>query len=127
MNRTVQLGHKMEATAISNRGGEGGHRQRFHHLWAPPVDGELLLIPVTGDIGGRKQMDGVDKELFLGKDGSEEDNTNTQQVGGRATGVRILLKRRGADGAALPIRDLGGHPPHGQGPGEGFIPRGQDD
>ena len=51
---TVQPVRRAEATAISSGGGEGGHRQGFQRLWAPPGDGDLLQIPETGDIGGRQ-------------------------------------------------------------------------
>ena len=53
----------------------------------------------------------------------EEDDVNHHQGGGGAAGGRIFFFR-GAGGAALRIRNLGGHPPHGMdlggvsGPGE---------
>ena len=47
----------------------------------------------------------------------EEDAANHQQGGGGAAGVRLLLKIRGAGGADIRIRDLGGHSLHGKFPG----------
>ena len=34
-----------EETAFSGGLGEGGHRQGFQRLWAPPGDGDFLQIP----------------------------------------------------------------------------------
>ena len=113
----MQTGSRSEATAISSGGGEGGHRQGFQRLWAPPGDGEILRIPGTGDLGRRKRLSGGGKELVLGKGDVEEYDMNPQQGGGGAAGVRIIFKSRGAGGADLWIRDLGGHPPHGKEPG----------
>ena len=91
MHITVQPGRGVEATAIISGGGEGGHRQGFQRLWAPPGDGELLQIPGTGHIGGKKQLDGGGKELVPGKGGLEEDDTNPQQGGGGSAVVQLLF------------------------------------
>ena len=68
---TVHSGSGAEETEISSRRGEGGHRQGFQSLWAPPGDGDLLQIPGAVDIGDRQQLAGGDEELGLGKDGFE--------------------------------------------------------
>ena len=47
----------------------------------------------------------------------KEDGAHPQQGGGGPTGVQILFYGRGTGGNALWIGDLGGPPPHGQGPG----------
>ena len=52
VHSVVQKGSGEEATALRSGGGEGGHCQDIQRLWAPPVDGDLLLIPGTGDLGG---------------------------------------------------------------------------
>ena len=114
---TVKMGSGAEATAIGSRGGEVGHRQSFQRLLAPPGDGDLLQIPGTGDLGGRRRMDGGGKELVPGKGVMEEDDANPQQGGSGATGVRNIFRSRGAGGDALWFGDLGGHPPHWKGPG----------
>ena len=44
---------------------------------------------------------------------------NTQQGGSRDAGVRLLFKIRGAGGVDLRLGYLGGHQPHGKGPGGG--------
>ena len=54
----------------------------------------------------------------------EEGEYNPQQGGGGAAGVRIFLSSRGGVGVALWIGDLGGHPPHGKGPGGVPVPGG---
>ena len=88
---TVQTGSKAEAKTIISRGGEGGHLQGFQCLWAPPGDGELLQIPGTGDLGGRRRLAGSGKELVPGEGGMEEDDANPQKGGGRSMGVRIIF------------------------------------
>ena len=55
---TVHLGGGAEATAISGRGWEGGHRQGFQRLWEPPGDGDLLQITGAGDLGDGQQIAG---------------------------------------------------------------------
>ena len=65
----VHLGSGEEETTIIGRGGEGGHRQGFHPLWAPPVDGDLLQIPGAGDIGNVRQLAGGGEELGPGEEG----------------------------------------------------------
>ena len=54
----VQPGRGAEETAIIGGGGEGFHQQGFQRLWAPPGDGDILQIPGTVDICGRRQLDG---------------------------------------------------------------------
>ena len=39
---TMHSGIGAEETKFSDGGGEGGHRQGFQRLWAPPRDGDLL-------------------------------------------------------------------------------------
>ena len=87
----VQEGSGEEATALGGRGGAGGHLQGIQHLWAPPVYGDLLPIPGVGDLGGERRLDGGGRECFMVKGGVEEDDENTQQVGGVSAGVRIFL------------------------------------
>ena len=72
--------------------GEGGHRQGFQCLLENPGDGDLLPIPGTGDLGGRRKLARGGKELVPSKGGMEEDDTNHQQGGGGATGVPLLFK-----------------------------------
>ena len=91
MNSTVQPGRGAEETDISGRVGEGGHRQGFQRLWSPPGDGDLLQIPGTVGIGGRRRLDSGGEELFPGKGGLEEDDAHLQQGGGGTAGVRILF------------------------------------
>ena len=55
---TIHLQSGAEETMICGRGGEGGHRQGFQRLWAPPGDGDLLQIPGTGDLGDGKRLAG---------------------------------------------------------------------
>ena len=62
----------MEGTAIGSGGGEGGHHQGFQCLWEPPVNGDLVQIPGTGDLGGRRRLAGGGKELFPGEGGMEQ-------------------------------------------------------
>ena len=50
-HREVQKGSGEEATAMGGGGGEGGNQKEIQHLWDPPGDSDLLLIPGTGDIG----------------------------------------------------------------------------
>ena len=52
----LQKGSRKEATSIGIVGGEGGHRQGIQRLWALPVDGDLLPIPGTGEIGGGQRL-----------------------------------------------------------------------
>ena len=68
---TVQSGRGAEETAISGRGGEGGNRQGFKLLWAPPGDGDLHQIPGAGDIGDRRRLDIGGEELGPGEEGLE--------------------------------------------------------
>ena len=56
-----------------------------------PGDGEILQIPGTGDIGGRRRLSGGGEELFPGKGGLEENGTHPQKGGGGTAGVRILF------------------------------------
>ena len=51
---TVKLGSGAEETAISGGEGDGGHRQGFQRLWAPPGDGNILQITGEGDLGNGK-------------------------------------------------------------------------
>ena len=76
---TMHLGSGEEETAFSGGGGEGGHRQGFQRLWVPPGYGDLLQIPRAGDLGDGRQrlLAGGDEELGPGKDGVEEDVTDT--------------------------------------------------
>ena len=55
----------------------------------------------------------------------EEDIVHTQQVGSDASGVRLLFKGRDTGGTAIFRGDLGGHPPHGHGPGRNLDPGGE--
>ena len=68
---TVHSGSGAEDTDIHSRGGEGGHRQGFQRLWAPPQDGDLLQIPGADDLGGGQQLNGGGEELVPGKEGLE--------------------------------------------------------
>ena len=53
-HRAVQEGIGEEAKALGRGGGAVGHLQGIQRLWAPPGYGDLLLIPVAGDLcGGR--------------------------------------------------------------------------
>ena len=88
---TVHPGSGVEETSISGRGGEGGHRQGFQCLWAPPVDGDLLPIPGEGDIGGRRQLDGGGTEFDKGEGGMEEDEKDLHQGVGRDASIRIFI------------------------------------
>ena len=85
------MGRGAEETEISGGGGEGGHRQGFQDLWAPPVDGDLLQITGTGDLGGRRLLADGGEELVPDKGGLEEDDMHTQKGGGGAAGVRLLF------------------------------------
>ena len=87
----VKPGSGAEDTAINGRRGEVGHRQGFKRLWDTPGDGDLLQIPGTGDIGGRRRLVGGGEVLVPGKGGLEEDGAHPQQGGGSAVGVRILF------------------------------------
>ena len=68
---TVHSESGAEETEISGGGGEGGHHQGFHRIWAPPGDGDLLQIPGAGDLGDGRQLAVSDDELGLGKEGVE--------------------------------------------------------
>ena len=68
---TVHSGSRAEETAIIGGRGEGGHRQGFHRIWAPPEDGELLIIPGVGNLSDRLRLAGGGEELGPGKDGLE--------------------------------------------------------
>ena len=111
--------------SIISGGGEGVHCQVFHRLCAPPVNGDLLQIPGTVDLGGRRRLAGDGKELVPGKGGMEEDNMNTYQGGDGAAGVRLLFQIRGAGGTDIWIGDIGGHPLHGKFPGGVSVPGGE--
>ena len=74
MHRTVKTGSGAEAAAFSSGGGEGGHRHVFQRLRSPPGDGDLLQIPGTVDLGGRRRLAGDGKGLVPGKGGMEEDD-----------------------------------------------------
>ena len=50
-NVTMHSGRIAEDTVIIGRGGERVHIQGLQRLWAPPGDGDLVLIPRAGDIG----------------------------------------------------------------------------
>ena len=53
-HRAVQEGSGEEEKALGGGGGAVGHLQGIQRLWAPPGYGDLLLIPVAGDLcGGR--------------------------------------------------------------------------
>ena len=91
VHSALQDGSVEEATALDGGGGDGGHLQVTQSLWAPPGDGDLLLIPGTGDLGVRRRLAGGGQELILGKGGVEEEYENPQQGGGGAAGVRIFL------------------------------------
>ena len=71
MHSTVYPGSGAEETEISGIEGEGGHRQGFQSLWAPPGDGDLLQIIGAGDIGGGRRMAGGGEELGPVKEGLE--------------------------------------------------------
>ena len=89
----MHLGSGAEEKVISGGGGEEGHRQGFHSLWAPPGDGDLLQIPRAGDIGDGRRMARGGEELGLGKDGVEEDVADTQKGGSDSSGVWLLFIR----------------------------------
>ena len=48
---TVHPGNGTEETVISGGGGEGGYLQGFQSLWVSYGYGDLLQIPVAGDLG----------------------------------------------------------------------------
>ena len=60
-------------------------------LWPPPGDGDLFLVPGTGDISRIHRLDGGGQELVPGKGGEEEDDKNSQKEGGGAAGVHFFL------------------------------------
>ena len=113
----MHSGSGEEETAIIGGGREGGHRQGFQRLWAPPGDGDLLQIPRAGDLGDIRQLAGGGEELGPGEDGVEEDVEHTQQGGSDASGVRIIFKGCDTGGTAIWSGYLYGNPPHGQCPG----------
>ena len=80
-----------EETAFSGKRGEGGRRQGFQRLWAPPGDDDLLKIPRAGDLGDGRRLAGGGEELGPVEDGVEENFADTQQGGSNASGVRILF------------------------------------
>ena len=88
---TVKPGSGAEETAINGKGGEGGHRQGFQRLWAPPGDGNLIQIPGTGDIGGIRRLAGGGEELVPGKVGVEEDDAHFHKGGSYSAGVRLIF------------------------------------
>ena len=63
-------------TALGRREGSGVYIQIIHSLWAPPVDGDLLLIPGAGNLGVGLLLAGCGQELVIGKGGVEEDDKN---------------------------------------------------
>ena len=65
-------------------------------------------------------MVGGDTESDEGAFGLEEDYEDPEQVGVKATGVRVFLKSRRTVGVSLWCGYVGGYPPHGTGPG-GFL------
>ena len=87
----VQKGSGEEATDINSRRLEGGQRQGIQRLWAPPGDGNLLMIPGKGDIGGGRRLAGSGQELVPVKRCVEEDSKNPQQGGVRAEGFLLLF------------------------------------
>ena len=90
-HRSVQEVSEEEVMALGVRGGAGSRLQGIWCLWAPPGDGDLLLIPGEGDIGGGRRLYKGGQEFFTGEGGVEEDEENPQQGGGRAVGVRVFL------------------------------------
>ena len=58
----------------------------------PPGDGDLLQIPGTGDIGGRRQLAGGGEGLVPGKCGLEEDGAHLQQGRGGARVSSFFFK-----------------------------------
>ena len=68
-HRTVNSGSGVEEMDISGGGGVGGHHQVFHHLWAPPGDGDLLQIPRAGHLGDGQRLSGGGEELGPGEYG----------------------------------------------------------
>ena len=48
----------MEAMALGSGAGAGGNIQGIKFLGAPPGDGDLLLIPGAGDLGGGRRLAG---------------------------------------------------------------------
>ena len=87
----MQTGGRAEETAISGRGGEVGHRQDFQRLWAPPGDGDLLQIPGTVDLSGRRRLAGGGDKLDADKGYFEEDGAHPQQGRGVPAGIRLLF------------------------------------
>ena len=81
--RTAQCkqGAMLKRRRLTAEGGEGGDRQGFQNLWAPPGDDDLLQIFVTVDLSIRQRISGCGKELILGEGDMEEDDTNLQQGG----------------------------------------------
>ena len=76
----MQPGHGEEETTIIRVGVAGYQYQGFQRLWAPPGDGEILQIPGTSDLGGRKRLDD-----------SGEGFSQTREVRRRMT--RILIRQ----------------------------------
>ena len=66
---TVHSRSVAEETAISVGGVEGGRRQRFQSLWAPPGDGDLLQIHEAVNIGNGQRLAGGGEELGPGEEG----------------------------------------------------------
>ena len=58
-------------TALGSGEGVGGHLQGVQILWTPPGDGDLLLTPGAGDLGGRQLLAGAGMEFITGEGGTE--------------------------------------------------------
>ena len=78
-------------TALGREGGADGHIQDIQRLWAPSGDGDLLLIPGEGDIGGRRGLAGGGREFVKGEGIVEEYDEDPHKVEGGAAGVQIFL------------------------------------
>ena len=77
-------------TAFEGGGGTCGNHQGIQILFAPPGDGDLLLIHRAGDLVGGRQLSGGGQEFVMVKGSVEEDDKNPQQVICGAACVRIF-------------------------------------
>ena len=78
-------------TALGGGGGLVSHLQGIQRLWAPPGDGDLLLILGAGDLGNGQQLAVGGQEFVTGKEVVEEDDKNPHHGGFGAAGVWIFL------------------------------------
>ena len=77
------------------------------------------------DLGSRQRLARGGDDLVPVKECLEQDITHPQQGGSGAAGVRLIFLGLSTGGTTLQSGDLGGHPPHGQGPGGVSDPSGE--